>query len=132
MYDQIYKVVFADGEEFEGGDLAAPKWTKCPDKGIKTLTLTLPFGENLTMEGYEAYNFMVGAMKEVSSGRVSIRHLFLLGTRKGIVTSYRITVAGIGTDKYKSGDITVRKFPLGKEGVGRTATSGWKVGAESE
>jgi len=54
--------------------------------------------------------------------------MYGLGHRKGIVTSYRITLISDKSEKHKVGDVTVRKFPWGKEGIGRTATTGWKQG----
>jgi len=58
-----------------------------------------------------------------------ICHMYGLGHRRGIVTSYRITLISDKMEKHKVGDVTVRKFPWGKEGIGRTATTGWKQGA---
>jgi hypothetical protein len=54
--------------------------------------------------------------------------MFGLGCTGDIVTSYRITLSTGKSDRYKVGDITVRQFPLGKEGVGRVPTYGWKNG----
>jgi len=53
MYDKIYRISFIDKEEFIGGDLNAPKWNKCPDKGIESFKLILllfkMFVHNLTI-----------------------------------------------------------------------------------
>ena len=132
MYEQIYKVVFEDGSEYIGGNLNYPGWNKCSnEKRIKALELNLPNRKDkIILEGYEMYNFFIGARKPLSKGKITICHMYGLGHRRGIVTSYRITLVSDRTEKHKVGDVTVRKFPWGKEGLGRTATQGWKQGAE--
>ena len=131
-YDKIYEVRFGNGQVFEGGNLEYPGWNKCESEGITSLDVQLPYGEILRLAGYAQYNFFIGVGKSLSSGKPKVQHIYALGERKGIVTSYRITILGAEGDKHKVGDITVRKFPFGKEGIGRTATTGWKVGTETE
>lgn len=128
MNDRIFRVKFKDGSEFEGGTLEAPRWNKCPEnKEIESLEIFLPNEKDkIKLDGYEKYNFFIGARKEINSKNISICHIYGLGSRRGIVTSYRITIQSQGNEKYKIGDITVRKFPLGKEGIGRTPTLGWR------
>ena len=128
MYDKIYRISFIDKEEFIGGDLNAPKWNKCPDKGIESFKLILPYGDKIILSEYEKYNFFIGAMKPVTGGRLTIVHLYLMGCRNDSVTSYRITLISNKNSKHKIGDMTVRQFPFGKEGIGRTSTNGWKKG----
>ena len=131
MYDQIFKVTFIDEEEFIGGTLEAPKWNKCPDKGIVSLETNLPFADKITLSGYVKYNFFIGIIKTLNNGMTTINHMYVLGcNEKNMVTSYRITLVGGDTSKYKVGDMTVRQFPFGQEGMGKTATSGWKKGIE--
>lgn len=125
----LYGIIFEDESYFEGGALEFPKWSKIPDKKIKSLELFLPNGKDvIKLENYESYNFLVGARKPLNSQEVVLAHMYGLGHRGGIVTSYRITLVSSGGNKYKAGDITVRKFPFGKEGIRRTATTGWKSG----
>lgn len=128
MDDRIFKVTFKDGEVFNGGTLDAPRWNKCPqNKEIESLEIFLPNEKDkIKLDGYERYNFFIGARKTINSNQISICHMYGLGVRRGIVTSYRITIKSQGNEKYKTGDITVRKFPFGKEGIGRTATVGWR------
>jgi hypothetical protein len=130
MYDHIYSIVFEDGTVFTGGSTEYPGWNKFPkDKKIKKLELNLPnMKDKITLEGYEQYNFFIGAKKILNKDATIICHMYGLGHRKGIVTSYRITLVSDGLQKHKVGDVTVRKFPLGKEGIGRTSTLGWKEG----
>ena len=51
----MYKVFFADGSEFNGGDILESQWNEMPDKSIVRLQYSL-FGINLIFEGFEAYN----------------------------------------------------------------------------
>ncbi len=130
MYDSIFQVIFEDGSEFKGGDPVAPKWNKCStEKKIQRLEILLPNEiDKIVLEGYERYNFFIGARKPMNNSEIIISHIYGLGCRKGIVCSYRITLTSSRTNKHKVGDITVRKFPIGKEGIGRTSTSGWREG----
>jgi|GEM_PF-6129313 len=130
MYDKIYRVVFEDGTEYVGGNLQFPGWGKVSsEKKIKALELNLPnLKDKIILEGYDLYNFFIGAKKLLNKDSILICHMYGLGHRRGIVTSYRITLISEKTEKHKVGDVTVRKFPWGKEGIGRTATTGWKTG----
>jgi len=129
---KLYNVKFEDGTIFDGGTFEYPGWNKCPDKKIVCLELILPNDEDkIRLENYEQYNFFIGARKPLNSQQVVLGHMYGLGCNNNIVTSYRITmVSSMGNDKYKVGDITVRKFPFGREGIRRTATTGWKVGVK--
>ena len=40
---QMYRVNFVDKTEFDGGDINAPKWTKCPEKDIESMDIFLPY-----------------------------------------------------------------------------------------
>jgi len=125
----IYRVTFQDDENYEGGTFEYPGWNKCPDKPIKSLELVLPNDQDIIrLENYQKYNFFIGARKPLNSQTVVLGHMYGLGCNNNIVTSYRITVISSMGNKYKVGDITVRKFPFGKEGIRRTATTGWKGG----
>ena len=128
-YDGVFEAIFKDGSSFKGGTLASPGWAKCPEE-IFSLGVKLPFGDQIVIKDYEKFNFFIGATKNLNDGKVIVRHIFLLGLREAVVNSYRITLISPNNDKYKVGDITVRNFPYGKEGMGRTSTSGWKNGAK--
>ena len=128
MYEEIFTAKFIDGTEFIGGTLEAPKWTKCPDKKINSLDICLPSGDKIVLSGYEKYNFFIGASKDIKGGELTIQHLFALGCNEQKVISYRITLTSQIGHKYRTGDMTVRNFPFGKEGIGRAPTTGWKKG----
>lgn len=127
MEDGIFEAVLTNGETFIGGNLQYPRWRKCPD-GISSLKIKLPYGDSLVLEKYEKFNFLIGAIKNLNDREITISHMFALGLKENSVTSYRITIVSFKGEKHKIGDITVRIFPFGKEGMGRTATSGWKKG----
>lgn len=128
MYDQIYTVKFSDKTEFIGGDVSAPKWGKCPEKEISSLEILLPCKDKIILSEYEKYNFFIGAIRNLKDGKISVQHLFALGCNDNTVTSYRITLSSESGNKYRVGDMTVRNFPFGKEGIGRSSTNGWKKG----
>jgi len=129
MEEQIYRVSFQNGEEFLGGSIQFPKWTKCPDLGIKSFELILPYDDRIVLSNYEKYNFFIGAIKPlVGEKKLTIIHLFTMGCKKNLVTSYRVTLLSRDKGKHRIGDMTVRQFPFGKEGMGRNPTSGWKKG----
>jgi len=131
MYNQIYKVIFEDDTEFIGGSLDAPKWSKCPDNTIKALEINLPYGDKIVLSEYEQFNFFIGAIKSLNAGRLVISHLFALGCKNDLVTSYRITLTSRNaSNKYQVGDMTVRQFAFGKEGIGKTSTTGWRKGTK--
>ena len=128
-YQMIYRVHLSDGSKVDGGSFEYPGWKKCPS-GIVALELFLPDGDTVKLENYESYNFLVGVKKPLNSQEVVLAHTYGLGCKRGVVTSYRITLVSSRGNKYKAGDITVRKFPFGKEGIGRSSTAGWKTGVE--
>ncbi len=130
----IYVVKFKDGTSFEGGSFEVPRWSKCPlDKEIEELELYLPnsSGDKICLAGYEQYNFLVGVSKTLNNNVNLVGHMYGLGKFEENVISYRITLIATKGMKYKVGDITVRTFFWGKEGVGRTSTSGWKKGIKN-
>ncbi len=128
-YNEIFSAVFEDGSKHIGGNLQYPGWGKCPE-GFHSLVVKLPYGDGLVLAGYKLFNFYIGAIKELTGGkRTTISHIYALGSDGEQVVSYRITLVSAQGEKHKIGDITVRTFPFGKEGVGRTPTSGWKNGA---
>jgi len=123
---KIFQVIFDDGAQFEEGTIIDPLWKNCPDKKIRLLEVLLPYGDKIILKDYDKFNFFIGAIRTFGNNSPKILHIYALGCKKGLVTSYRITVSSEKNQKYKIGDITVRQFPFGKEGIGQTATSGWK------
>lgn len=125
---RLFKINYSDGTTYVGGTIETPNWRICPDKNVTSLSLLLPYGDSICLFNYERYNFFIGAIKAFNEKSLKIAHMFGLGCTGDIVTSYRITLSTGKSDRYKVGDITVRQFPLGKEGVGRVPTYGWKNG----
>ena len=107
-------------------------WTSLPDKPIKALEYTLPYGnDSLKLSGYEEYLHMIEARMFMGSSTI-IEHVYLMGRTGPKVVSYRITILQKKeTDRYKVGDITVRVMNKGKEYRGG-ATSGWRAGIKAK
>ena len=125
----LYIIEFTDGSLFQGGSFINPNWRKCPDKNILSLKLLLPNRrDSIQLKDYDSYNFLIGAKKPLNGGETVLAHMYGFGRKNETVTSYRITLVSTMGNKYKTGDITIRTFPFGKEGIGRTSISGWKRG----
>jgi len=90
--------------------------------------------------GKESKKYMARCSKCTWTGNIidlknkiikSGKWIYIMGLKKGIVTSHRITLNGVnGEDKYHTGDITTREFPKGKEFKGKepVADFAWKKG----
>jgi len=105
-------------------------WTSLPNKPIKALEYTLPYGgDSLKLSGYEEYLHMVEVCMTIGRNP-QIEYVYIMGKIGNKVTSYRITVIQkSAVTRYKIGDITVRVYEVGKEYRGG-ATSGWKTGIQ--
>ena len=131
----LYKAIFLDGSEFEGGNsVFNTKWTSIPnDKGIKEVHYFLSDGNKIVLKDYEAYNHIVEATRDIYGPKgmklqFKLHNVYIMGLKNNIVTSYRISLKGKkGQDKYLAGDITKRESPLGKEFRGHP-TVNWKKG----
>ncbi len=123
----LFEICFNDDTLYEGGDIVDPKWRESPDKPIRAMRLRLPSGDFLFVGGYEEYNFFIEAMLHVYGGGKGSRptFIFLMGLDNGVITSYRIAISDY--KQYKAGDMTIRRFPKGKEYDGKP-TSGWHTG----
>ena len=116
-------------EKIQGNPLGNPDtgWKSLPNKPITSLEYVLPHGDRLILKGYEEYIHMVEAFQHMGH-RPMISNLFLMGKKSGFVTSYRVTIfQSKKDDRYKVGDITVRRIEDGKE-YRRSAVSGWRKG----
>jgi len=127
MLVPLYEVGYADGSTRKGGDLIDPSWSKSSDGPIAFISFRLPSGDLLLLKGYEEYNMMIEATMDFNGprkGEKRLAYIYLMGCRKGEVTSHRIALHEEGQG---IGDTTVRKFPKGKEYNGKS-TAGWKEG----
>ena len=72
-------------------------------------------------------------LKNLQGEKNRDKFIYIMGLKKGMVTSYRVTLKGKdGEDKYQTGDITKRVIPLGQEDNGRpTNRSLWRRGIVS-
>ena len=120
-----------EDEKVQGNPLGNPDtgWKSLPNKPITSLEYILPQGDSLVLKGYEEYIHMIEAFQQMGH-RPMISNLFLMGKRNGFVTSYRVTIfQAKKDDRYRVGDITVRRVGAGKE-YHRAAVNGWRKGKE--
>jgi len=127
MQIPLYELILDDYTRYYGGGIAQPLWREAPDKAILHFKLRLPNGDFLLLAGYEEYNFFIEVMADIYGKKIEqkLTYMFLLGCKDGEVTSYRFAINDYG--QYKLADMTIRKFPKGKEYNGRP-TFGWHRG----
>ena len=102
-------------------------WSSLPDKPILHLEYIMPYGDSIVLHGYDEYLHMIEAVQQVGHN-VRVEHVYLMGRRKNLSLSYRITVFQLRpNDRFKIGDITVRLTPKDKEYKGRPVR-GWRRG----
>jgi len=114
----MYKIIFEDNSEFQGGDFEDSKWNEIPQKPIKRLEYTL-VKETLVFENFEAYNHLVERVKFVNriGGKITKVILMAVNKEKVIKIIY----------DFQSRKILQKYCILGQEYQGRS-TTGWKSG----
>jgi hypothetical protein len=124
----MFFIAHYDDGPVEGGPLGTDSgWTSLPDQPIRSLEYVTPYGDAIVLRGYDEYLHMVEARMGLGSPSV-IEYLYLMGRKDDYVISYRLTIQQQQKNsRFKVGDITVRKFPWGKEYKG-AATQGWRRG----
>lgn len=123
MQVPLFTVRYKKGQDFVGGDLVNPLWRYAPEEPIASFSLKLPSGDFLFLEGYDEYNFFIEALANIyGASGTTLKYMYLMGNKEGIVTSYRIALS---PDGHSVGDITTRKFKKGEEYNGKP-TTGWK------
>jgi hypothetical protein len=94
----IFIALFEDNTNFSGGlDYFNTKWKELPNKKIRTLFYRLPFGDYLSLSGYEKYYHMVEATNDLNgenAGKVQIRNVYILGKKENKVYIYKINIEG--------------------------------------
>ena len=137
MNKPLFIVIFKDGSHFIGGTSHfKTKWLEIPSKPIKHIFYKLPTGDNICLEGYEKYFHMVeatvdwmrvtGKTVEKLTNAPVIEYAYIMGKKGNEVTSYRITLIERKSDKFKLGDITVRKFNVNDPKIKGFNIKGWK------
>ena len=127
---KLYKVLFADGSYFDGGNnYKNTKWLYIPkDKEIKQIVFALPDGNLLVLRDYEEYNHFIEATQNIYGDyKFTLRYQYLLGRKGDKIISYRITLFQTKDSRYSIGDITRREYEWGKE-YNNKPTKGWKKG----
>ncbi len=132
-----------DGEAIEGKPLGSldTGWNDLPDRPIRSLAYTNPYGDRVVLQGYREYNHMVECVQHVG-GRPYVTDIYLMGAvrREGEegngdedkVLVYKITAfQKTDDDTLHAGDVSVRVYPRGKEYLG-SETWGWRRGVEAD
>nr|WP_319491796.1 hypothetical protein [uncultured Desulfobacter sp.] len=125
-----YTLIFADGVVYTSPDIRRkdPGWASengAKRTGIRELSLDLPGGKALVLQGFEAYNFYVEAGQALGAknGGAKIKAFCFCGRWGGHVVTWRIDV--------KTGQMTKLMSLDGLEYFG-TATRGWREGLMGE
>ena len=131
MDKPLFIVIFKDSTSYIGKtNYSDTGWKNIPDKPIKRIFFKLVDDNYICLEGYEKYNRITEATKDINgkrAGIVTIQYMYFMGLKNNIVTSYRSSLheGQKGKDKFMKGDITRREYEFGKEWY-NGATSGWK------
>ncbi len=138
-----------DGEVIDGKPLGSldTGWNDLPDRPIRSLAYTNPYGDRIVLQGYREYNHMVECVQHVG-GRPYVTDVYLMGAvreegeggnngeegndGKDKVIVYKITAfQKTDDDTLHAGDVSVRVYPRGKEYLG-SETWGWRRGVEAD
>lgn len=128
-YQALYSVIFEDNEVFKGGSYSDTKWLDIPNKKIKRIFYSLPDGNYLLLKNYDKYYHMIEAIIDINGkekGKTKLQYAYIMGKRKGLVTSYRITLFENQNSKYKIGDIVRRTFKETDDKIQKLNCQGWK------
>ena len=61
----LFKIIFEDNTVFEGGDsLFDTRWTKVPDKKIRTIVYFMPLGSALVLSGFSRVHHFIEALTD--------------------------------------------------------------------
>lgn len=115
----MYTVYFADGSEFQGGDIANSRWNEMPGKPIASLQYSL-FGVSLVLRGFEAYNhilenvILLNRPRKTGKGGHTISRIILMGSWQGRI--YEVIYDVIKAKVFQKFEFSTKKY------------SGWKTG----
>jgi hypothetical protein len=93
----LYKIIYKDGSEFEGGDsYLETKWASSPkDKEIKGLLYGLITGDMLTLVDYDKYYQYIEGTRNFdgkSFGKVNFEYAVILGKKGDKAIRYKINL----------------------------------------
>ena len=114
----MYKIFFADGTEFIGGEPDNSKWNEIPDKPIAELHYNF-LGKQIILKGYESYNHI-------------IKHAFLIDSQQQVIVAVIIMVLDVRMVKRFIFDLIKKELITDTTLYGREynnkPVSGWKQG----
>lgn len=126
----IFSIIFNDGSHFTGGtNYFDTKWLEIPNKKIKRIFYKLPTDDYICLDGYDKYFHMVEALKDITGidrGIIKLQYVYIMGKKNDEVTSYRITLFNDKNDKFRIGDITVRKFNILDSKIKKLNSDNWR------
>lgn len=127
MNKPLFNVIFKDNTNYLGNkSYYETGWLTIPiNKPIKRIFYLLPTEDYICLDGYSNYFRMSEAVKVLtgkSKGQDILKYDYIIGIKKNIATSYRITLTNHGNcinplcsegkGKFKIGDVCVRNFNM--------------------
>ena len=95
MINRLYVIIFDDDTKFEGGDCTDTKWLEIPNKKIRSLFYSLPFGDCICLSGYDKYYQFIEAVVDLNGdkkGQKIIEHIYVIGVKDKAVRIYKISL----------------------------------------
>lgn len=114
----MYKIIFEDGSNFEGGTIHDSKWNDMPTNKIKRLEYYL-FAKTIILENYEEYNHIIEYSHIMSINQTFVSKIILMGKCSEEIHSIIIDIS--------KKSVSLQKSLIGQE-YNNKPTSGWKVG----
>jgi len=115
----MYKIIFEDNTEFEGGNLENSLWNEIPNKPIKELKYYLE-NKTLRLIEYDFYNHEIEKIVLMNDKKI-ICNSIILSAKKGnnvlrIIIDIKTQL--VGTKWVKSNKLNISGWKLGLGGVG--------------
>lgn len=93
--NNLFEIIFENGETYSGGDLINMKWIAIPkDKKISRLFYLLPSGDYLALGGYEKYYSSVEITKDFygGDGKSNFEYIYVMGKKDKVINQYKINL----------------------------------------
>lgn len=117
----MYKIIFVDGTEFNGGNPENSEWNKIPDKPIAELYYDY-LGKQIHLQNYEAYNHLLKHAFNINTQQSVIVAVLLLVKEHDIVQRFIYDLI--------RNELIVDKVTYGQEYNNKPAL-GWKAGLDN-
>lgn len=117
----MYKILFVDGESWEGGKPENSKWNEMPNKPISELQYYI-CNKTIILKGYEAYNHLFHRPYFLLTKEVITTQVIIMGLYKNNVTRFIID--------FKKNTFYRDEVSMGIEWKDSKVT-GWKKGIDN-